>query len=202
LPSVQALPFAFAGLEQVPVAVLQLPASWHWSLAVQLTGLLPTHAPAWQESLRVQALPSLQATPLVTAGCWQAPSMQRSVVQTLPSSQPASALHSKPVSKAKRESLPSWMFPPAATAPDAIRRAPARTVARDRTRAFTRASLPSVRPPVAPAPATTKRSAPAASVPAGARRTRSPPLMRPATRTLDAASALISASLPSVRFWN
>ena len=34
---------------------------WHWSAAVHVTGLLPVHAPAWQASLWVQALPSSQA---------------------------------------------------------------------------------------------------------------------------------------------
>ncbi len=33
LLSVQAVPFAFAGLEHRPVALLHTPASWHWSEA-------------------------------------------------------------------------------------------------------------------------------------------------------------------------
>src|SRR5438067_2534753 len=65
LPSVQVLPSALLGLEQVPVAVSQVPASWHWSRAVQATGLVPVQTPAWQESLWVQALPSLQLVPSV-----------------------------------------------------------------------------------------------------------------------------------------
>jgi hypothetical protein len=48
LPSLQLLPLVLAGLLQIPVAGLQLPASWHWSLAVHTTGLVPLQAPAWQ----------------------------------------------------------------------------------------------------------------------------------------------------------
>jgi len=45
-PSPHALPSAFAGFEQIPVAGSQVPASWHESLAAQTTGSVPTHAPA------------------------------------------------------------------------------------------------------------------------------------------------------------
>src|SRR5207249_6719656 len=68
LPSLQALPLAFAGFEHVPAAGLQLPTTWHWSEAVQTTGLLPVQTPLWQVSVCVQALPSLQVLPLVFAG--------------------------------------------------------------------------------------------------------------------------------------
>src|SRR5207245_10110195 len=68
LPSLQVLPLAFAGFEHVPVAGLQVPAVWHWSEAVQTTGLLPVHTPLWQVSVCVQALPSLQVLPLAFAG--------------------------------------------------------------------------------------------------------------------------------------
>jgi hypothetical protein len=46
LPSLQLVPFATAGFEQVPVAGLHVPAAWHWSDAVHVTGLLPVHTPA------------------------------------------------------------------------------------------------------------------------------------------------------------
>src|SRR5207247_5479937 len=68
LPSLQALPLAAAGCEHSPVAGSHVPATWHWSEAVQVTGLLPTQLPPWQVSLCVQALPSLQALPLAAAG--------------------------------------------------------------------------------------------------------------------------------------
>src|SRR5437879_6644512 len=68
LPSLQVLPLAFAGFEHVPVVGEQVPAVWHWSEAVQATGLLPVHTPLWQVSVCVQALPSLQALPLAFAG--------------------------------------------------------------------------------------------------------------------------------------
>jgi hypothetical protein len=73
LPSLQAEPFGLAGLEQIPVDVLQVPTSWHWSDAVQTTGLAPVQAPAWQVSVWVQALPSLQAEPFGLAGLEQTP---------------------------------------------------------------------------------------------------------------------------------
>jgi hypothetical protein len=46
LPSLQVVPSAAGGLLHRPVVGLQAPAAWHWSLAVQVTGLLPTQAPA------------------------------------------------------------------------------------------------------------------------------------------------------------
>ena len=68
LPSLQALPLTLAGFEHVPVAGLQVPAVWHWSEAVQTTGLLPVHTPLWQVSVCVQALRSLHELPLAFAG--------------------------------------------------------------------------------------------------------------------------------------
>src|ERR1051325_1182098 len=44
-PSLHELPFAFAGFEQTPVAGLQVPATWHWSDAVHVTGLPPMQTP-------------------------------------------------------------------------------------------------------------------------------------------------------------
>src|SRR5262249_35727137 len=54
--------------EQVPVAGSHVPAVWHWSDAVQTTGFVPTQVPAWQESLWVQASPSVQAVPSSRTG--------------------------------------------------------------------------------------------------------------------------------------
>ena len=45
VPSLQAVPFGFAGFEHNPVPELQVPARWHWSLAVQTTGFAPVHTP-------------------------------------------------------------------------------------------------------------------------------------------------------------
>src|SRR5436190_291761 len=72
-PSVQAVPFGLSGLEQVPLAGSQTPATWHWSSAVQTTGFAPTQPPAWQESLWVQASPSVQAVPFGLSGLEQTP---------------------------------------------------------------------------------------------------------------------------------
>src|SRR5262245_16164280 len=52
----------------MPVCGSQVPATWHWSDAVQTTGAPPTQLPAWQLSPWVQALPSVQAVPFVAAG--------------------------------------------------------------------------------------------------------------------------------------
>src|SRR5439155_985463 len=73
LPSLQAAPSALAGLEQTPLAGSQVPATWHWSRAVQTTGLAPVQMPAWQVSLWVQALPSVQAVPSALCGVEQVP---------------------------------------------------------------------------------------------------------------------------------
>ena len=44
LPSLQAVPFGTAGFEHCPVEGLQVPATWHGSLAAQTTAL-PPHVP-------------------------------------------------------------------------------------------------------------------------------------------------------------
>src|SRR3989442_825548 len=64
------------------VVVSQVPATWHWSEAVQTTGLEPIQAPAWQVSVWVQALPSLQALPfgLGVVRAWRRAGAQISAV--------------------------------------------------------------------------------------------------------------------------
>jgi hypothetical protein len=69
----QLLPSGAFGFEHVPVAGLQLPATWQTSRAAQLTGLPPTHVPLRQESLCVQALPSLHDVPSAAVGFEQLP---------------------------------------------------------------------------------------------------------------------------------
>jgi hypothetical protein len=66
-PSLHAVPSAFAGFEQSPVCVSQVPATWHWSEAVQTTAV-PPQTPAVHTSLVVHASPSLQADPFAFAG--------------------------------------------------------------------------------------------------------------------------------------
>jgi len=68
LLSLQTVPSFLAGFEHVPLVESQLPAVWHWSLAVQVTGLAPVQVPAWHVSLCVQALPSLQPEPSFLVG--------------------------------------------------------------------------------------------------------------------------------------
>jgi hypothetical protein len=70
--------------EQAPVAVSQVPAVVQPAVGVQVTGLAPVQAPAWQVSVRVQALPSVQAVPSAAAGFEQVP---------LPGSQVPAAWH-------------------------------------------------------------------------------------------------------------
>ena len=61
------VPFAAIGLLHAPVALSQVPATWHGSDAAQTIGE-PAQTPAWQTSTRVQALPSLQAMPFAAGG--------------------------------------------------------------------------------------------------------------------------------------
>src|SRR5947208_1869217 len=72
-PSAQALPSALFGLKQMPFVGSQTPVAWHWSSAVQTTGLAPMQLPAWQASVWVQASPSAQALPSALFGLEQAP---------------------------------------------------------------------------------------------------------------------------------
>src|SRR2546430_14707896 len=63
----------WARLLHAPYPDSQVPGAWHWSAAVHTTGFAPTQAPAWQVSLCVQAVASLQLVPLGLAGLLQAP---------------------------------------------------------------------------------------------------------------------------------
>src|SRR5947207_15500138 len=73
LSSLQVVPSTLVGLEQVPLAGSHTPATWHWSRAAQTTGFVPTQAPAWQVSVWVQPLPSLQDAPSALVGLEQVP---------------------------------------------------------------------------------------------------------------------------------
>ena len=74
LPSSQELPLALRGLEQTPPE--QVPAVWHWSSAVHVTGVPLVQVPAWHVSPVVQALPSSQVVPLAFVGLEQTPPEQ------------------------------------------------------------------------------------------------------------------------------
>ena len=58
--SLQTTPSFQGGFVHTPVPVLQIPAVWQLSKAEQTTRFEPVQAPAWQVSVCVQALPSLQ----------------------------------------------------------------------------------------------------------------------------------------------
>src|SRR3989442_2124383 len=90
-PSVQALPFGLSGLEQVPLAASQVPATWHWSRAAQTTGFAPTQAPAWQVSVCVQAFPSVQVLPSGLYGLAPVPPARSQVPAALHWSSPVQA---------------------------------------------------------------------------------------------------------------
>jgi hypothetical protein len=73
LPSLHAVPSAAVGFEHAPLLGLQVPATWHGSLAVHVTELLPVHVPLWHVSVWVHALPSLHAVPFAAVGFEHAP---------------------------------------------------------------------------------------------------------------------------------
>jgi hypothetical protein len=72
-PSLHDVPFAATGLEQAPVVVSQVPATWHASLAVHVTALPPVQVPLWQVSASVHAFPSLHDVPFAATGFEQTP---------------------------------------------------------------------------------------------------------------------------------
>src|SRR2546422_1080409 len=92
LSALQAVLFALGGFEQRPVDVLQVPASWHWSWAVQTTGV-PVQVPLWQLSPVVQARPSLQLVPSDLAGFEQRPVVVSQVPATWHWSRAVPATH-------------------------------------------------------------------------------------------------------------
>jgi hypothetical protein len=71
LPSLQAVPFGFGTLEQMPVAGLHVLGWWHWSAAGQVTEVPAVHTPETHTSFMSQALPSLQDVPSVFVGLEQ-----------------------------------------------------------------------------------------------------------------------------------
>jgi hypothetical protein len=73
LPSLQPVPSGALGLEQAPVVLSQVPATWQASLGEHATAPEPTHFPATQPSLLVQALASSQPVPSPLGVALQAP---------------------------------------------------------------------------------------------------------------------------------
>ncbi len=73
LPSLHAVPFGTSGFEQTPLAGSQVPTTWHWSEATQITGFAPVHTPASHVSVRVHAFPSLHEVPFGASGFEQVP---------------------------------------------------------------------------------------------------------------------------------
>jgi len=73
LPSSHGVLFGRGGLVHTPVAELHVPAMWHESSAVHVSGSAPTHAPPRQMSVRVQRLLSLHAVPSAAAGLLHSP---------------------------------------------------------------------------------------------------------------------------------
>jgi hypothetical protein len=73
LPSLQLVPSALDGFEQVPLVGSHVPTSWQASIAVHVTGFEPTQVPAMHASICVQALPSLQLVPSALTAYVQVP---------------------------------------------------------------------------------------------------------------------------------
>ena len=97
LPSLHDVPLGAVGFEQAPVVGLHTPTAWHWSLAVQTTGLEPVHAPAWHVYDLSQRLVPLHVVPLAAGVCVQVPlPAHASTVHGLLSSQEPAAQHSAP----------------------------------------------------------------------------------------------------------
>ena len=67
-PPVHGVPSALTGLSHMPFVWSHMPTSWHSSWAMQVTGIAPAQAPAWQLSACVQAFPSSHADPSALAG--------------------------------------------------------------------------------------------------------------------------------------
>jgi hypothetical protein len=70
---VHAAPSVTVGLEHAPVLGSHVPGTWHWSSAVQVTGLDPMHVPLSHVSVCVHASPSLQVVPFAAVGLEQTP---------------------------------------------------------------------------------------------------------------------------------
>src|SRR2546427_123968 len=73
LPSVQLVPSVALGFEQVPVAGLQVPATWHWSLADRTSGVEAERVDVGQGPICVQTMPSWELVPLAAFGFEQVP---------------------------------------------------------------------------------------------------------------------------------
>jgi hypothetical protein len=73
--------FGMTGLEHAPVVGSHVPAVWHMSSAVQVTGV-PAQVPSLHVSPVVQGLPSLQLVPLGAAGFEQVPELGSQVPAT------------------------------------------------------------------------------------------------------------------------
>jgi hypothetical protein len=65
LPSLQLMPSVALGFVQNPVAVLHVPATWHWSSAVHVTKLVPVQVPPWHDDDSVHAFALLHTVPFV-----------------------------------------------------------------------------------------------------------------------------------------
>ena len=109
LPSLHEAPFGFAGFEQMPVAGLHVPTSWHWSEATHVTGVPGRQLPvALHVSLPLHALPSEQLVPTGTGVCTCCPcALQVSMVQVLPSSQELDMELTHPIAGLVRDHLES-----------------------------------------------------------------------------------------------
>jgi hypothetical protein len=96
-PSLQFVPLASVGFEQVPLARSQVPAAWQAPLATQVTGFDPVHTPFSQVSVCVHAFPSLHVVPFAAGGVEHAPVAGLQVPATWQVSSAAQVTGSDPV---------------------------------------------------------------------------------------------------------
>jgi hypothetical protein len=68
LPSSHVVPSVAVGFVHVPVDGWHVPAVWHWSLALQMTGLDPVQFPSWQVYVWLHRLLPVHVVPSVFAG--------------------------------------------------------------------------------------------------------------------------------------
>jgi hypothetical protein len=68
LPGVHGVPSVIFGFEHTPLEGSHVPATWHWSRAMQVTGLPLVQLPPWHVSPTVHAFPSLHPSPFPAFG--------------------------------------------------------------------------------------------------------------------------------------
>jgi len=90
LPSLQPVPFGALGFEHIPVLELHVPATWHWSIAVQVPGCDPTQVPFPSQAYIRHAFDPLHGVPTAAGGLEHTPVLE---LHTPARWQPSLAVH-------------------------------------------------------------------------------------------------------------